>query len=152
MKKILYALALVCAASAPALAQPTPQQTAAAVDLLEASGQQAIFESATETMLRAQMESNPQLREFEPVMRAFFARYMNWDVLKDDYARIYAERFTVDEMRQIAAFFRTPVGSKLARETPGMMEEGGRLGERSVEANLGELQRMLMEHMQNDGQ
>jgi uncharacterized protein len=152
MKKILCALALLCAAAAPALAQPSQDRIAAAHDLLEAAGQQAIMEGAMEVMLQAQLESNPELREFEPVLREFFSRYLNWNLLRDGYARIYAERFTTQELREITAFFRTPTGRKMALETPAMMQEGGRLGEQAVENNIAELQRMLMEHMQNNGQ
>jgi uncharacterized protein len=149
MKKPLLALAaLLLACAVPADAQEiSPARMAAAEDLLEAARMQQVMETSMEAMLQMQMENQPELRELEPVMRGFFATHVSWEQTKGAYARLYAERFTEAELREIAAFYRTPVGRKLAEVTPDLTVEGGRLGERLVQENLPELQRMIMEHL-----
>jgi uncharacterized protein len=153
MKKVLLALALTIAAAAPAIAQPyAASHLAAAEELLDAANVRGAMDAGLESMLGAQLEQQPMLRELEGVMREFFATYTNWETMKPEFARLYAARFTESELREIAAFYRTPVGSKLARETPALTEEGGQLGRQMVDRHLPELQRMVMEHMQGNGQ
>lgn len=150
MKKTLLSLALLVLSAAPAAAQHSASHMAAAHDLLEATRMREVMETSMEAMLQMQLEQNPTIRELEPVMREFFARYVTWERTKDEYARIYAAEFSESELRDIAAFYRTPTGRKLADVTPRLTMEGGRLGERLVQENLGELQRMITEYMARD--
>lgn len=153
MKKLLLALALTIATAAPALAQTyAASHLAAAEDLLDVANVRGAMESGLETMLSTQLEQQPMLRELEGVMREFFTRFANWETMKPEFAMLYASRFTEAELREVAAFYRTPVGRKLAAETPALTEEAGQLGQRVVERNLPELQRMVMEHLQASGQ
>ena len=46
----------------------------------------------------------------------------------DMTAPLYAEKFTVEEMGQVAAFYRSPVGQKFVREQPEIMQRSMRLG------------------------
>jgi uncharacterized protein len=153
MKNLALALALACAWAVPAAAQEhTAAHLAAAEEVLEAANVRGAMEASMDMMLRSQLEASPQLRELEHVMREFFARHLTWNHLKDDFARLYASHFSEAELREIAAFYATPVGRKLAAETPALSEDAGRLGQQRVEANLPELQRMLMEHFERQGQ
>jgi hypothetical protein len=37
---------------------------------------------------------------------------------------LYAKHFTDEEIRQLVAFYRSPVGQKLVREQPALLQEG----------------------------
>jgi uncharacterized protein len=41
-----------------------------------------------------------------------------------EWPPIYARHFTVDELHQLTAFYRTPIGTKTLREMPQMTKEG----------------------------
>ncbi|MEC5398313.1 DUF2059 domain-containing protein [Uliginosibacterium sp. H1] len=41
---------------------------------------------------------------------------------------VYAARFSHAEIRQLLAFYESPIGRKLVGEMPGMMKEGGEAG------------------------
>lgn len=152
MKKLLLALALAAAAATAAPAQtvpaPTPGQESAALVLVDAMNMQVTLQQSLDTMLEMQLQQNPQLRPLEGVMREFFSRYMSWDRLRGDYARLYARTFTEAELRAMTVFYRSPVGQKMARVTPQLMAEAAKLGEQAVQANLPELQQMIMAEMQ----
>ncbi len=45
-------------------------------------------------------------------MKALFAKYMNWASLKDDMVKIYMAEFTAPELKELTAFYQTPVGKK----------------------------------------
>lgn len=153
MKKIALALALLAAAPAGALAQttpaaPSPSHQAAALEMVEAANMDETLSESLDTMLKLQTEQNPELKPFEDVMRTFFSRYMSWNALRNDYARLYADAFTEAELRELTAFYRSPVGQKVATVTPQLMARASELGQKAVQAHLPELQQMIMERMQ----
>ena len=47
----------------------------------------------------------------------------------DIYVPIYQKYFTLDELREIVAFYDSPVGRKLAAATPAMTREGMEKGQ-----------------------
>lgn len=144
---------LLCAGRAAAQPTPAPQtpvsptHRAAALELLEAMRVSEALQLSIETILDAQLQSNPELRPVEGVMRDFFARYMSWENLKEGYARIYAGAFTEPELREMTAFYRTPTGQKLARATPQLMREGSELGQRAVQEHMAELQQAVIQRL-----
>lgn len=153
MRKIavlIPALLAVLLAAGPAAAQPapvSPTHRAAALELLEAMGVSQALQFSIETVLEAQMQSNPELQAVEGVMRDFFVRYMSWENLKDGYAEIYSRAFTEPELREMTAFYRTPTGQKLARATPQLMREGSELGQRAVQEHMAELQEAVLRQL-----
>jgi hypothetical protein len=61
---------------------------------------------------------NAEVRaEFEKLMTAQFAELM------DAMPAVYARYLTVDEMREIVAFYRTPTGAKTLKVMPEIMGE-----------------------------
>ncbi|MGV7210530.1 DUF2059 domain-containing protein [Oxalobacteraceae bacterium A2-2] len=50
---------------------------------------------------------------------------------------IYARNFSPDELKQIAAFYRTPVGAKMLATMPRLMGEGMQVGQQVVQRRLG---------------
>lgn len=143
-------LLAVLLAAGRAAAQPapvSPAHRAAALELLEAMRVSDALQLSIETVLQLQMQSNPELRAVESVMRDFFVRYMSWENLKDGYADIYSRAFTEPELREMTAFYRTPTGQKLARATPQLMREGSELGQRAVQEHMNELQEAVLRHL-----
>ena len=59
------------------------------------------------------------------------------DELLTESAQLYARYYTADELNQIAAFYRTPVGAKLLATMPQVMNEGMMLGQRLVMPRIG---------------
>lgn len=145
MKKILLVLALTFLGAGRAAAQEhTPGHLAAATDLLQLMNVQASVDASIDAMMRIQMEQNPALAPFEQTMRDFFAKYMSWEALRDRYVDLYADTYTEDELKQMAVFYRSPVGQKVARMTPDLLTRSAKLGEETVQAHMSELQQMIM--------
>jgi hypothetical protein len=154
MKKIVLTLALLAAtvtgahAQAAAASAPSPARRAAALEMVDAANMGGLMDQSINTMLQAQIQQNPQLAPLEDVMRAFFAKYMSWQVLREQYADLYATSFTEQELKQLTAFYRSPVGQKLGRVSPDLMTRASALGQQAVQAHLPELQQAIMERMQ----
>ncbi|HHY51331.1 MAG TPA: DUF2059 domain-containing protein [Alphaproteobacteria bacterium] len=120
---LLAAALLSLSIVGPAVAQQTelaPEHLALArkyVDLTDKSSiyEVALVETAVETM-KTIVAQNPEI--VQPVDDAItktleFYKGKKGDLL-DQFARVYALNFTVDELKEIVAFYESPVGNKLA--------------------------------------
>jgi hypothetical protein len=117
-----------------------PARTAAARELVEATGGIAMAEKAIDEMLTGIVNS---MRQTNPVSAAEFERMMRTVLspsspkvraylqeIMDVTVTLYAEKFTVEEMRQLSAFHRSAVGKKfqsvmpeaMSRMAPAMMK------------------------------
>lgn len=113
----------LAAASFPASAQETelaPEHLDLArkyVELTDKSGiyEVSLVETAVETM-RTIVSQNPEI--IDPVDKAISKTLEAYkgkkSDLMDQFARVYALTFSVEELKQIVAFYESPVGSKLA--------------------------------------
>jgi hypothetical protein len=135
------------AASAQATPKPGPTPTAAhlktAAQLLDLVHVDRTTKQTLDVLLKMQLQQQPKLQPYEDVLRSFLQKYMSWDSLKTDYARIYAEAFTEDELRQIITFYKTPAGQKAINKIPTLMGMGAALGQKRVQENRAELQEMI---------
>ena len=121
-------------AQRPAAPPIDPARVAAAKDLFKATGQDAAFETVIDTMLKGLADQAARQRPAAAdEIRAVFAS-MRQKFLAEKEAAIamtaplYAEKFTVEEMGEVAAFYRSPVGRKFVREQPEIMQRSMRLG------------------------
>jgi uncharacterized protein len=146
MRLIILVLAILLRALPMAQAQdaPSPEALAAARDLMAVMSPDMVGQMTR--AMTAQVWPNieqglggkidqatlGELRgEFEHVIEQFAT-----DSLKDAPA-IYAKYFSVQELRDIAAFYKTPVGAKSLQTMPQVMSEYFR----TVVPRMAELQR-----------
>ncbi|MGB3336807.1 MAG: DUF2059 domain-containing protein [Devosia sp.] len=113
--------AAVLAVAAPAMAQEVPpEQLALARKYVELTDNAGVYEIAlveigmgTLTELTTQ---NPEIaKEVDLAIGKVLETYQSRKgELIDQFARVYATRFTVEELQQIVAFYESPTGQKLA--------------------------------------
>ncbi|MDF2798378.1 MAG: hypothetical protein K0R85_1122 [Devosia sp.] len=108
--------------AAPAMAQEVPpEQLALARKYVELTDRSAIYEvtlveTGVQTM-RQIIQQNPELvdatdKAISKILEEYKGRKGE---LMDQFARVYAVRFTTDDLQQIVAFYESPVGQKLAQ-------------------------------------
>jgi hypothetical protein len=124
-------------------APPSASHLKTAAQLLELVHVDRSTSQALDVVLKVQLRQQPNLAPYEHTLRAFMQKYMSWESLKGDYARIYAEAFSEEELRQMIAFYRTPTGQKAISMIPELMAKGAALGQSRVQENREELQRMI---------
>ena len=119
----LLSLALGALAVPAAMSQEqelAPEHLAVArkyIELTDKSGiyEVSLVETAVETM-RTIISQNPEI--VQPVDDAISKTLESYKGRKgellDQFARVYALNFTIEELQQIVAFYESPVGAKLA--------------------------------------
>jgi uncharacterized protein len=139
----LAALALVFVGSLPAARADEKSHRAAAEEMLQAANTEQTMQAAIDQVLDVQIKANPELAPVKGVMKKFFAKHLSYAALKDDLIKIHMEQFTETELKEIAAFYRTPAGKKAVEKLPILMQKGSELGMRRVQENAAELKQMI---------
>lgn len=124
------------------------RNTKVVYELFETAKMSTIYQQTIEKTLEAQIKQNPEIAPLKDVMTKFFDKYMGWESIKKDIAKIYMKNFTDDEIKELIAFYKTPIGQKTATLVPVIATEGAMIGEQRVEEHKAELTQMILEKLQ----
>ncbi|HEX8673088.1 MAG TPA: DUF2059 domain-containing protein [Longimicrobium sp.] len=153
MKKQLWmAVLLLACAARPAAAQPSASHRAAIEELFAALGAEREMTAGVEAEIRAATTRNPALAEYQPLMLAHARRYLRWPELKEDFIRAYARTYTEAEARELAAFYRTPVGQKSLRVQSQLVGEVRRITQDRLRPHARELTDAIVARARAKGQ
>jgi uncharacterized protein len=124
------AAALYCLAAISAQAQtPTAGAVAAARELLAIKGGTAMFEpvipGVVESAKNSLLPTNPNLaRDLNEISLQLRKEYESKKAeLVYEVAIIYARHFTEQELKELIAFYKTPLGQKMLKEEPVAVDE-----------------------------
>ena len=150
--KLFIALLLFCSAVKAQTATITPARLKAAEDALNASGAGRQMQSSISTMLQQASANVPEDKrsKFLAVMNSFMSKYMNWEILKDQMAAMYATEFTEKELKDLSLFYQSPLGKKLAEKQPILFQKGADIGRMAVQSHQAELQQMMQDAFKDD--
>lgn len=126
-------------AGPPALAQPAPgidaESLQAGRELMEAMGQtqiaRAVLGQIRELVLARLLSRNPDReREAREIVDQFLIPEFEAALpeLIELQATLWAGSLTIEELRELAAFYRSPVGRKAIEITPELTRQNMRLG------------------------
>ena len=123
-------------AVAQGTAAPNAETMTAAHELVVAMRFDTQFKAILPTILQAMRPALVQGRpkQYEeafdatvPVLLEVFGSRAG--ELTDQVAAVYGQTFTVDEMRQITAFYRTPAGQKVLEKMPAVFQQTSAIGQ-----------------------
>jgi hypothetical protein len=122
---------LLLGADSPALAE----QRTLALQLVELVQPESSYRAGVQQMMdqmvpsleaQAQATGRPLPPDYKQRMNAVLLEVVPYPEMKEWSADIYAQRFTAKELKELLAFYRTPVGRKLASKLPEIMGEAGK--------------------------
>ena len=127
--------ALLAPASLAQGAAPDPQRVAAAKELMEVTGVNKQLDEMIAVMgegfrtgaedAAGKAKADEAGKEFDAHMR----RLMSYRAaMLDDFAALYAEKFTLEELRQVTDFYRSPAGAKFVQSVPELIQAGAQIG------------------------
>jgi hypothetical protein len=96
--------------------------------------------------------SMPAISDSTVVLEAvhgWATRFLRWKELEPQYARLYASFYTEAELRDIAAFMRSPTGRKMTSVTPQFTLGAMEIGRNAASEHMAELQQAVTEAVQN---
>ena len=135
----IIAMVFVCVSGAafadetPAT-QPDPARVAAARDLLEVTGVTKQMDGMVEAMSRgfakgANADNSEAGKKLSDQFDTSMKKLLEYkDQMISDFANLYAETFTAEEMKTVADFYRSGAGAKFIAKTPELMQKGAAIG------------------------
>jgi hypothetical protein len=135
MRPAALALALVGLSNIASAQQPSPAAIQTAREIIKVTGATALFTplipGVVEQAKNLFLQQNPglakDLNEIATQMRADLAP--RFEELTAEVAKLYAVHFTEAELKDLLAFYKSPVGMKLITEQPKVGEEGLRFAQ-----------------------
>jgi hypothetical protein len=131
----IYVLGL-CFVAAPAASQHAPADALPVarelITVMRATDQfKLIFPTIMQSLKPAIVQGRPQIEKDIDAMMPVLLEGVNSRIneITDQMAGVYARTFTVDEMRQLIAFYQTPVGQKLLETLPTLVQESMSIGQ-----------------------
>jgi hypothetical protein len=131
----IYVLGL-CFVAAPAMSQQAPADALPVarelITVIRATDQfKLIFPTILQSLKPAIVQGRPQIeRDFDAMVPVLLeGANSRINEITDQMAGVYARTFTVEEIRQLIVFYRTPVGQKLLEKLPTVMQESMSIGQ-----------------------
>ena len=145
--KFLFVALFICGAAKAQTPAITPAHLKAAEDVLVASGAGQQMKENMNSMIAQASANVPEDKKpkFVEIMNTFMSKYMNWELMKDQMAAIYAQEFSEKELKDLAVFYRSPLGTKLNQKQPAIFQKSSSLGQQAVQSHQAELQQMMQE-------
>jgi hypothetical protein len=129
VRTVVLALALIAACAPARSQQPSASAIATAKELITLKGGTAIYEpivpGIVERARRVLLQTNPMLgKPLGDVAGKLRAEVgARGAELVNQAARLYALRFTEQELKDALAFYKTPLGRKMVEEEPKILDQ-----------------------------
>lgn len=85
--------------------------------------------------------------KFISVMKTFNAKYCSWDVMKAHICMLYAHEFTEAELKQLTAFYKSPLAQKLYQKQPLIFQATSALTQKALAEHQTELNQLMADAM-----
>ena len=122
---------LIAEEAAPAT---DPARVAAAHDLMEVTGVTKQMDGMVDAMKRdfakgANADTSEAGKKLSAQFDASMKKLLEYkDQMITDFADLYAQTFTAEEMKAVADFYRSGAGAKFIAKTPELMQKGAAIG------------------------
>lgn len=100
-----------------------------------------VVRNQTNAQMLGQMTGSklpPELRDdlnrFQDEVYKVLDEALGWESMKSEYARLYAEAFTEEEIDGMLAFYRSPAGRAMVAKTPQLMQATSEISQRRLAA------------------
>ena len=150
MKKLLLTVLAAVSCSVAAFAgtadpkEIVREDVLVAYEFMEAAGMAHQFNQMI-AMSLAEYEDTPAAKP----MREFFNKYLSFESLKADLAKLYLESFSVEEIKQLTAFYQTELGKQVGSQMPVLTQKSMLLGQQRVMEHMDELEEAIRQVMDN---
>lgn len=138
-------------------APPPAENLAAAKELIQtmrATDQfKALLPTIMANMKNAIVQNRPEMEKNYDNMVPLFTDAANarLNEFTDQLAAVYARHFTIDELHNIIAFYKTPTGQKMIAQLPDIAKENMALGQQFGRSVALDIQTRALESLRKHG-
>ena len=89
------------------------------------------------------------LESYQAKANAALDRAVGWDKLKPDMVKLYTTNFTESELKDLVAFYQSPLGKKVLEKMPQLTQQSAQLTQAKLESAVPVVNKLL-EDMTNE--
>jgi len=115
----------------------------AAKELLKEMNLKSVYENAVNNSTIRLIKADPKFKKVEDKIKAFYNKYIGWNSMQDDLAKLYAKYYTSDELKDITAFYKTKTGKKVLASMGRLSYEGQMITRKKLQPHIDELKAIL---------
>jgi len=115
----------------------------AANELLVTMGIEKMLEQSNQKTVSFQVAKNRKIAGYEDLVKEFYDKYSNWEVIKNETIKMYTQSFTEQELNELTAFYKSPTGQKALSTMPTLMVKTIHIGQQNIKEHLPELQKEI---------
>ncbi|MEP6993045.1 MAG: DUF2059 domain-containing protein [Acidobacteriota bacterium] len=132
------------AAKAPAAAPtPTAAQSAAAMEFFKAIKLEESIPGTSAAMIDSELSRNPGMAPYRDVMVNWLKKYMTWKAMLPELIQAYSETYSEAELKDLTAFYKTPVGQKSLQKAPELVQKTAMIGAKLGQEHSEELKTLM---------
>lgn len=131
-----YLVVFVLLLSFSSVRADTTSHRAAASELIELINGPLTLRSGFNAFINPMLDGLKQRGASEEALAEFKAAFLDWldkeiiwDEIKVPMIALYLEEFSEQELRELAAFYRTPTGAKALKRMPFILTKGAKVGQ-----------------------
>ena len=123
---------------------------AAAEEVLKAMHMETVFAGTTERVMTSvdrladgtarQIKDKAEATEFQTRMHAqtreMLKKQFNWEAIQPEFIQSYTATFTTPELKELAAFYDSPIGQKLVAKQPELSDRIGKISQQKMQQIL----------------
>ena len=117
----------------------------AALEMMQTSGVPDMLKRSFDAQLEYEIKAVPELGKYRPQLTEFYKKAFSYKELESDLCALYMKHYTAEELQQLSAFYKTPVGKKMVKVNIQMTSEVAALFQKQAEKKMPELQKLLKE-------
>ena len=114
-----------------------------AYKLLEQMNLKKIYDNAVEGATQRLVNANKNFKPIESKIKGFYQKYIGWDSVKKDLAKLYSKYYTKSELEDITNFYKTKTGQKVLATMGKVAREGQTITQNRLRPHLKELKAIL---------
>lgn len=163
MKKLLLCVLILVSAQTVTAEDLSPAKKMLIDKLIEQMGQstvdigkqfsQLFIDSFSNTLKSAKPDIDPRAFDIlaQEVNKVIDEVFVDSGVLSEMMYPIYGQRFSESELKELIAFYGTPLGKKLIRELPAITQESMRAGQKLGQSIAPKIQKRVQNRFQSEG-
>ena len=125
------------------------QLSAQAMDLVMTQMNSGVMQQMSGTKLTE--DDQKRLDEFSGKVRQLVNRTLGWQALEPQYAKLYADAYTEQQLDDLIAFYKSPTGQVMVEKTPILMKESSAIAQQKMVTLIPEFQDLMKEYSPQAG-
>jgi len=90
-------------------------------------------------------EDQQRLDEFTDKVVKIISGAMSWDKLEPQYAKLYAEAYTEEQLDDIVAFYKSPTGQAMVEKNPTLIKKANAIVQKQMAEVTPEVQKLMQD-------